>query len=100
MNLSDLTDHPSPNYLLVLQKTQREAIEADAGLLIVESDVVVRKDTLQGLFDGASERPDCAIAAAVTVDEAGVINYPYLHAKGNEGKVYPERNIAAFVVRC
>lgn len=43
VNLSDLTDHPSPNYLLVLQKTQEEAIAADAGLLIVESDVVVKK---------------------------------------------------------
>ena len=43
VNLSDLTDHPSPNYLLVLQKTQKEAIEADAGLLIVESDVTVQK---------------------------------------------------------
>ena len=29
VNLSDLTDHPSPNYLLVLQKTQQEAIEAE-----------------------------------------------------------------------
>ena len=48
-NLSDLTDHPSPNNLLVLQKTQEEAIAADAGLLIVESDVVVKKDTLQAL---------------------------------------------------
>ena len=47
VNLSDLTDHPSPNYLLVLQKTQQEAIEADAGLIIVESDVTVQKDTLQ-----------------------------------------------------
>ena len=43
VNLSDLTDHPSPNYLLVLQTAQKEAIEADAGLLIVESDVIVKK---------------------------------------------------------
>ena len=66
VNLSDLTDHPSPNYLLVLQKTQEEAIAADAGLLIVESDVVVKKDTLQALYDGASSYEKCAIAAAVT----------------------------------
>lgn len=43
VNLSDLTDHPSPNYLLVLQTAQKEAIKADAGLLIVESDVIVKK---------------------------------------------------------
>ena len=81
VNLSDLTDHPSPNYLLVLQMAQKEAIEAKAGLLIVESDVVVKKNTLQGLFDGAV---------------AGVINYPYLHAKGNENKIYAEKKHCSF----
>ena len=79
VNLSDITTHPSPNYLLVLQRSQQEAIANDAGLLIVESDVVVKKNTLQELYDGAAARSGCAIAAAVTVDENGVINYPYLH---------------------
>ena len=96
VNLADLTDHPSPNYLLVLKKTRHEAIEDDAGLLIVESDVVVRENTLQDLYDGAKERADCAIAAAVTVDEQGAVNYPYLHAKGQEGKVYPEKKHCSF----
>lgn len=86
INLADLTDHPSPNYLFVLQRTQKEAVEADAALCIVESDVTVEPDTLQGLYDGAQARPDCAIAASVTVDAAGAINYPYLYAKGWEGK--------------
>lgn len=96
VNLSDVTSHPSPNYLLVLQMAQQEAIAADAGMLIVESDVVVKKNTLQDLFNGAAEREDCAIAAAVTVDETGAINYPYLHAKGNEGKIYPEKKHCSF----
>lgn len=96
INLSDVTSHPSPNYLLVLQMAQQEALTADAGMLIVESDVVVKKDTLQSLFNGAAERGDCAIAAAVTVDETGAINYPYLHAKGNEGKIYPEKKHCSF----
>lgn len=100
VNLSDLTDHPSPNYLLVLQMAQKEAIEAEAGLLIVESDVVVKKNTLQDLFDGALARPDCAIAAAVTTDESGEINYPYLHAKGNENKIYAEKKHCSFVALC
>ena len=43
VNLSDITTHPSPNYLLVLQRSQQEAIADDAGLLIVESDVVVKR---------------------------------------------------------
>lgn len=80
VNLRDITSHPSPNYLLVLQMAQKRAIEAEAGLLIVESDVIVREDTLQGLFDGALAHPDCGIAASVTVDEQGTVNYPYLYA--------------------
>lgn len=81
VNLAEITDHPSPNYLLVLQMAQQRAIEAEAGLIIVESDVVVKKNTLQALFNGAAERADCGIAAAVTVDEKGEINYPYLLRK-------------------
>lgn len=96
VNLSDLTDHPSPNYLLVLQMAQERAIAEDAALIIVESDVVVKKNTLQALFDGAQERTDCGIAAAVTVDEKGEINYPYLFAKGNEDQVYPEKKHCSF----
>ena len=96
VNLSDLTNHPSPNYLLVLQTARREALAADAGLLIVESDVVVKGNTLQGLFDGAVQRPDCAIAAAVTTDEDGLINYPYLHARGRENQIYPEKKHCSF----
>jgi len=87
VNLSELTEHPSPNYLLTLQTAQQHAIAADAGLLIVESDVVVRPDTLQQLFEGAQHMEHCGIAAAVTVDEAGVINYPYEHARGQENQV-------------
>ena len=96
VNLSDLTDHPSPNYLLVLQKTQQEAIEAEAGLLIVESDVTVQPNTLQSLFDGAIERKDCGMAAAITTDESGAINFPYLDAKGRKPKVYDEKKRFSF----
>ncbi len=96
VNLSDLTDHPSPNYLLVLQKTQQEAIEAEAGLLIVESDVTVQPNTLQSLFDGAIERKDCGMAAAISTDESGAINFPYLYAKGRKPKVYDEKKRFSF----
>lgn len=96
IHLSDLTDHPSPNYLLVLQKSQKEAVEADAGLLIVESDVTVQKDTLQSLFDGALERKDCGMAAAITTNENGEINFPYLYAKGRKPKVYDEKKRFSF----
>ena len=52
----------------MLQTAQKEAIEADAGLLIVESDVIVKKNTLQSLYNGALQQKQCGIAAAVTTD--------------------------------
>lgn len=96
VNLSDITTHPSPNYLLVLQRCQQLAIEADADLLIVESDVVVSPDTLQGLVDGTERYDDCGIAAAVTVDDKGAINYPYEYAKGREGEDYAVKKHCSF----
>lgn len=96
VNLADLTQHPSPNYLLVLQRERRMCLEEDAALLIVESDVVVRPDTLQGLCRGAQEHADAGIVASVTVDEAGNINYPYLYARGQEGQVVDTRRHCSF----
>lgn len=96
INLANITNHPSPNYLLVLQMAQEEAVAADAGLLIIESDVVVKKDTIQKLFDGAQNLEQCAIAAAVTVNEQGEINYPYLYAKKHAGSVYSEKKHCSF----
>ena len=96
VNLADITTTPSPNYLLVLQRCQALALEAGADLLIVESDVVVRPDTLQGLADGAERYDNCGIAAAVTVDDQGVINYPYEYAKGREGEDYAVKRHCSF----
>ena len=99
VNLSDLTSHPSPNYLLVLQTAQREALAADAALCIVESDVVVQPHTLQSLYDGALQRADCGIAASVTVDDEGNINYPYLYARGKENQVINVKKHCSFCPR-
>lgn len=96
VNLCDITDHPSPNYLLVLQRERRLCLEEDAALLIVESDVVVRPETLQGLWNGALSQKDTGIAAAVTVDNEGEINYPYLYAKGKANQVIDTRRHCSF----
>ena len=96
VNLSDLTDHPSPNYLMVLQHERKLCLQEEAGLLIVESDVIVRPDTFQGLWQGAEERPDAGILASVTVDEMGKINYPYLYAQGQEDRVVDTRRHCSF----
>lgn len=85
IKLADFTSHPSPNYLLVLQMAQQRAIEDNAHLIIVESDVIVKKNTLQAMVDYASTLAKPGMIAAVTVDEAGKINFPYLYAsKMNE----------------
>ena len=96
VNISDLTDHPSPNYLMVLRMTQKESIEKNWGLAIVESDVIVKKDTFQKLYEGAVADEKCAIAASVTVDEKGEINYPYLPAKGQENMAFKYEKHCSF----
>lgn len=96
INLKDLTNHPSPNYLLVLQMAQQKAIQENAALIIVESDVIVKPNTLQYLFDGANKYSDCGIAAAVTVDRNEQINYPYLFAKGEKNKNFPTKKHLSF----
>ena len=96
VNLADLTSHPSPNYLLTLQTAQARAIAEEAGLLIVESDVVVRPDTLQQLATNAASLPQCGLAAAVTVDDNGDINYPYLYMKGQENQVVDSRKHCSY----
>ena len=54
------------------------------------------KDTLQKLYEGAMERKDCGMAASVTTDEEGVINFPYLYAKGRKPEVYDEKKRFSF----
>lgn len=96
INLSDLTSHPSPNYRLVLIDAQRKALAADAGLIIVESDVIVAPDTLQRLANGSVNLPQCGIATTVTVDDDGVANYPYLYAKGMEKRITATNKLCSF----
>ena len=96
VNLADLTTHPSPNYLLVLQRERELCLQDDAALLIVESDVTVRYDTLQRLWDGAMGREECGLAAAVTVDERDCINYPYLFARRHRHRVIDTRHHCSF----
>ena len=50
IHIEDLTDHPSPNYKLVLQLAQQQALETGIPLLVVESDVVVTPTTIETLF--------------------------------------------------
>ena len=79
VHLSDLTDHPSPNYRLVLQTAQKEALKEGCALVIVESDVIVRPDTIARLKQAVAD--GVGLVAAVTHDAGGKVNFPYDYAK-------------------
>lgn len=91
VHLSDVIDSPSPNYRYILQKAQERAIGNDEHLVVVESDVVVNKDTFVQLNKRVAD--GVGLVASVTVDEKGDINFPYLFAQkwGNENKVTKKR---------
>ena len=79
VHLSEYTDHSSPNYRWVLIHAQRHCIAEGKHLVIVESDVLVKNETIDVLLSAV--RPGIGMVAAVTTDEQGAINFPYEYAK-------------------
>ncbi len=77
------TDHPSPNYRWVLVRSQRECLEQGRDLVIIESDVIIRPDTIAKLVAGRKTRGEkpTGMVAAVTVNEQGEVNFPYEYAR-------------------
>jgi hypothetical protein len=83
INLEDLIDSPSPNYRFTLIDAQKKALASKSGLLIVESDVYIERETILALAKFANKTPQCGMVAAITVDESGTINFPYKHIVPN-----------------
>jgi GT2 family glycosyltransferase len=81
LHLEEVTTNPSPNYKTVLQLAQKKALTAGLPLIIVESDVKVRQDTLENLLRFVQKHPNTGLVGAITHDEAGNINFPYLKFK-------------------
>lgn len=79
VNLEDLTQAPSPNYNLVLQLAQQKALGLQIPLLIIESDVLVKKDTIKKLLELNENLQDCGMLGSITTDESGAVNFPYLN---------------------
>lgn len=79
VHVGQLIDHPSPNYRWVLITAQRECLETNRHLVVVESDIIVRPDTLDRL--AAAVEPKVGMVAAVTHDAEGQVNFPYEYAK-------------------
>ena len=96
IHLEELTDHPSPNYKLVLQISQKMALESGLPLLVVESDVVVRPDTISRLLTESAKESKPGLIGSVTVDESGVVNFPYLKFKGVKDPVIRTQRSLSF----
>lgn len=87
INLEDLTTKPSPNYKMVLEMAQQTALAKNKPLIIIESDVVIKKDTIVELLKLAADKPDAGLIGAITTDEAGNYNFPYACEKHKSADV-------------
>ena len=96
INLSEITTRPSPNYFLTLQIAKTRALLDDAHLLIIESDVIVKENTVQQLYDYANSLEHAGMVSAVTTDKNGEINFPYLYAKKYKKGVVSTRKRLSF----
>lgn len=92
VHIADLTDHPSPNYRLVLQLARKEALATNRHLVIVESDVIIQSDTLNRMFDEV--QTGVGMVAAVTIDEDGEYNFPYHYVRRLRYKIHAKNTIA------
>lgn len=79
IHLSERTTHPSPNYRTVLIDARRQCISQNAHLMIVESDVLVRSNTIDTMRRAI--KFGIGMVAAVTTNEDGEINFPYEYAR-------------------
>jgi len=96
VNLLEITTHPSPNYLLVLQTAQKKAIADGNHLLIIESDVIVEKDTIEKMYNYSKRLNHVGMIAAVTTNIKKQINFPYLYAQKFETGVVNTRKRLSF----
>ena len=87
IHLEDITSTPSPNYKLVLEIAQKIALEKNCPLIIIESDVVIKPDTLTGLIAILKSQPRPGLIGAITVDQNGNYNFPYTFEKRKSAEI-------------
>jgi hypothetical protein len=96
VNLAKTIDTPSPNYITVLSMAQQMALEKNTHLLIIESDVIVSKQTIAELNKLADTLENCGMVASVTIDRKGNINFPYKHIKKTDGDLFVSKRSLSF----
>lgn len=87
IHLDEITDTPSPNYRLVLEMAQKIALEKNLPLIIVESDVVIKPETLNDLLQIQKSKKKAGMVGAITVDRDGAYNFPYTFVKKKGSEV-------------
>ena len=96
INLADITNTPSPNYKLVLEIAQKKAIECMCPLIIIESDVVVKNDTIEGLLEIRKLKKDAGMVGAITIGENGNYNFPYTFEKVKRAETINTKHSLSF----
>ncbi len=96
IHLEDATKTPSPNYKLVLQMAQKMATEKHCSLIIIESDVVVKKDTITELLAIMKDKQTPGVIGAITVDESGSYNFPYTFEKKKSTEIVDTHHSLSF----
>lgn len=75
---------------------QKMALENNCPLIIIESDVVVREDTISELLEYAREYDKAGLVGAITVDESGAYNFPYTFEKAKSNEVIKTHHSLSF----
>lgn len=96
VNLSDITSTPSPNYKLVLQLAQQIALKKNCPLIIIESDVVIKKETIVRLIEISKMFPSVGLAGAITVDKDRNYNFPYTFEKIKSNEIISTNHSLSF----
>jgi hypothetical protein len=96
VNLSEITNTPSPNYRLVLQMAQLKALQMGLPLIIVESDVEVRTNTISELIQKSKDLLKCGMVGSITRDLNGTVNFPYLNFKNTKKELIKTRHSLSF----
>ncbi|MBU1013601.1 MAG: glycosyltransferase family 2 protein [Bacteroidetes bacterium] len=96
IHLEDITSTPSPNYKLVLETAQKMALEKECPLIIIESDVIIKPDTLSGLLEILKIKPKCGLIGAITVDQSGEYNFPYTFEKSKSDEIISTSHSLSF----
>ncbi len=96
LGLEQYTTKKSPNYRTILLISRELALNRNANLVIIESDVIVGSETINGLNHLADELPQAGLIGAVTVDNSGKVNFPYLYAQtdGKTGTYVSDHSIS------